>query len=142
MNQTKKLKYIFIPQLISDGLFVATLFTAIASIRFDSLLLAVISGLLNTWTAVCGHNFFHQRDNFRMRYFNLSYMSYRDWRITHAMSHHMFPNSLLDVEVMLFEPIFCWTPSDKIKNTFQRYGSWFYAPVIWMNLYPLEFTKR
>lgn len=119
-----------------------TLLTAIAALRYENWIIAVICGVFYTWTAISGHNFFHMRDNHRMKYFNLSFMSYHDWRITHVFSHHMFPNSLLDVEVMLFEPIFCWIPSAEIKNSLQRYGSWLYGPIVYFLLYALEFFKK
>lgn len=66
----------------------------------------MVCALFYTWCGVCGHNYFNRRDNFRMKYFNLLMMSYRDWRASHALSHHMFPNSLLDVELVLWEPLF------------------------------------
>ena len=44
-----------------------------------------------------GHNFFHQRNNWRAHYFDLSLFSTRYWRVSHALSHHLFPNTLLDL---------------------------------------------
>lgn len=103
---------------------------------------ATLAGLFYTWTGIAGHNFFHLRDNYRMMYFNLLFMSYRDWRITHALSHHAYPNSLLDYEMVQYEPIFVWMPSISDKNWFQRYASWIYAPIIYVGVYHIEFVKK
>lgn len=119
-----------------------TLFLAILTQRYQSVLLAFICSIFYTWTGVSGHNFFHQRDNYRMRYFNLLLMSYRDWRISHVFSHHIYPNSLLDCEIIMFEPIFVWLPCEKSKNFIQRYVSYIYAPFAYSIVYPLEFTKK
>lgn len=76
-----------------------------------------------------------------MYYFNLSLLSYRDWRIQHAISHHLYPNSMYDMEVKLFEPFLCWTPNAS-KNVIQRYGSWLYSPVIYTAIFISSWIKR
>jgi hypothetical protein len=43
-----------------------------------------------------GHNFFHQRDSPWMYCFDLTLFSSYHWRITHAMSHHTYPNLEID----------------------------------------------
>ena len=40
------------------------------------------------------------------------YSSY-DWRIQHALSHHIFPNSILDFEVTVMQPFVWWLPVKK-----------------------------
>lgn len=75
-----------------------------------------------------------------MYYFNLLFMSYRDWRITHVLSHHLFPNSYLDFETMIIEPILVWVPSS--KNWIQRYLSWIYSPAVYAGFYYVEFAKK
>lgn len=114
----------------------------VASLRYHNYVFAGIAALLYTWAGVCGHNFLHQKENYRSKYLSLIFLSYRDWRITHVLSHHMFPNSYLDVETMLFEPLFIWTPKSQYKNLIQRFGSWFYGPVIFFFVYTLEFGKK
>lgn len=89
-----------------------------------------------------GHNFFHRRDNYRMWYFNLTFMSYRDWRIAHVLSHHFYPNSLLDVELVSHEPYLCYIPDQNVKNLVQRYVSYFYAPIFYITYYPREFFTK
>ena len=48
-----------------------------------------MSGVVLALLMICSHNFFHQRDNWRMYAFDLSSFSSYDWRITHAYSHHV-----------------------------------------------------
>lgn len=115
---------------------------AIVSAKYNTILLAGLTSFLYTWVIIAAHNYFHIRDNFRMIYFNLSFMSYRDWRISHSLSHHLFPNSLHGVEVMLFEPVLCWLPSSTIKGRIQRYGSWVYGWALYALLFISEFLKK
>lgn len=124
-----------------DGLFILTLATAVLALHLQNIFIALLASVFYTWTGIGGHNFFHQRDNHRMRYFNLLFMSYHDWRISHALSHHLYPNSLLDLEILLFEPVFMWTPS-KAKSSFQRYGARIYFLVIYAIVLYFEFIKR
>lgn len=121
---------------------ISVLLMAVASAKYNSVLLAALTSILYTWVIIAGHNYLHIRDNFRMIYFNLSFMSYRDWRISHALSHHLFPNSLHDVEVLLFEPILCWLPSPKIKFWAQRYAAWVYTWILYAFLFIFEFLKK
>lgn len=93
------------------------------------------------YTVITAHNFFHRRDNHRMYYFNLSFYNYREWRISHAMSHHLYPNSIHDLEVTLFEPILCWIPSN-MKSIFQRYVSWLYSPIVYAFICFDQIVKR
>mmetsp|Transcript_35944 Transcript_35944/g.67053 ORF Transcript_35944/g.67053 Transcript_35944/m.67053 type:complete len:566 (+) Transcript_35944:85-1782(+) len=58
-----------------------------------------LAGAVLALLMMCSHNFFHQRDNWRMYVFDLSPFSTYDWRITHAYSHHTFPNTSFDYEV-------------------------------------------
>lgn len=127
-------------QCYIDGLFISTLLLSVLALRNESFLLAALGGLTYTWTGIAGHNFFHQRDNYRMYYFNLLFMSYRDWRITHVLSHHLFPNSYLDFEMLLIEPILDWLPSN--KNWIQRYVSWLYSPIVYAGFYYVELAKK
>lgn len=100
-----------------------------------------LSGLAMCYTVISAHNFFHRRDSFRMLYFNLAFLNYKEWRISHAMSHHMFPNSLYDLEIVLFEPILCWIPSP-VKSFTQRFLSWLYSPIIYVFLFLDQLAKR
>lgn len=100
-----------------------------------------LSGLCMCYTMISAHNFFHRRDSFRMLYFNLAFLNYKEWRISHAMSHHLFPNSLYDLEIVLFEPVLCWIPNP-MKNFTQRFLSWFYSPFIYALIFLDQLVRR
>ena len=68
--------------------------------------LAALTGLVLALNTNCAHNFYHQRDNWRMRLWDLSLLSSYEWRITHALSHHVYPNTIADFEVSMTEPFF------------------------------------
>lgn len=63
----------------------------------------------------CSHNFFHQADNFRMFYFDLSPLSSSEWRISHGLSHHLYTNTLYDFEISILEPFMHFLPEPKKK---------------------------
>lgn len=129
-------------KFLIDGLLAATIVCAILAVRLHSTILLIAAALTLSWTVISAHNYFHRRDNFRMFYFNLSFMSYREWRISHAMSHHLYPNSLHDLEVSLFEPFLCYVTNAKTKGLIQRYGSWLYGPIVYLFLFADQFIKR
>lgn len=65
-----------------------------------------------------------------MKLFNLGFLSYREWRVSHAMSHHIYPNTLHDLEVSFFEPFMTWVPTDKIKfSSPLKYIYWLISPI-------------
>lgn len=129
-------------QYYTDGVFILTLITAILTQRYQSVLLALVCSLLFTWTGICGHNYLHRRDNWRMNYFNLLFMNFRDWRVSHALSHHLYPNSLLDMEMSFMHLFFVWWPDKDEKNWTQRYASFAYWPIFYALLYPIKFLTK
>jgi hypothetical protein len=50
--------------------------------------------------------------------------------VGHAMSHHLFPNSLLDLDISMFAPLFQFLP-DPSKTWWGRYGPWIYSPLVY-----------
>lgn len=142
-----KLKYIdYAPaqrsKLIIDSMLAAAFGLAFLAIRLHSYTAGAFAGLFVCWTMISAHNFFHQRDNWRMMAFNLAFSSYREWRVSHAMSHHNFPNSILDLEISYFEPFLCWLPNPAVKSTAKRFVSWLYGPLVYSFLFYGEFVKR
>lgn len=131
----------FTSKVFIDALLFLTLLTAILSVKYSNQWFMLLSSLCMCYTIISAHNFFHRRDNFRMMYFNLSFLNYKEWRISHAMSHHLFPNSLYDLEIVLFEPILCWIPSP-MKTFTQRYFSWLYSPIVYTFLFLDQLFKR
>jgi hypothetical protein len=63
--------------VIADTLLISSLVSAVGAAFSGSFLLGSLSGLLLALTIISAHNFFHQRDNIRMYYFALSFMSPR-----------------------------------------------------------------
>uniref|UniRef100_A0A6M2DY45 Putative delta 6-fatty acid desaturase/delta-8 sphingolipid desaturase n=1 Tax=Xenopsylla cheopis TaxID=163159 RepID=A0A6M2DY45_XENCH len=120
----------FKTKLILDMLLLFTFIAAIISIY--NKFAVVLSGLLLTWTCVAAHNFFHQKNNWRMYTFNLSFMNYREWRISHALSHHLYPNTLIDIECMMAEPFLVWYPEEK---GFKKYFSIVASPFVYSGIY-------
>ncbi|KAJ9597574.1 hypothetical protein L9F63_011575, partial [Diploptera punctata] len=120
----------FYSALTADLLALGTVAVSVSALATNSYFLCCLAGLLMAMNVVTAHNFLHQKDNWRMYYFNLSFMSFRDWRIGHAMSHHLFPNSLLDLDISMFAPIFQFLP-DPSKTLWGRYGPWIYSPFVY-----------
>lgn len=132
---------LFFIQYFIDGFLLATFLTAILSLKLNSTFLTLLSSLCLNYTTICAHNFIHKRDNLRMYYFNFCFLNYRDWRIQHCLSHHLYPNSMHDLEVAVFEPFLCWTPNPS-KSAFQRYGSWIYSPLVYAFIFVHHYAQR
>lgn len=148
--------------------------------RYMNYYIGTLSGMLLAMVTVAAHNFFHQKDSFRMYYFDLSLMSSRfvnkiktrlqpstckvnylsqlfftishnrakyifngicrEWRISHALSHHLYTNTIIDLEIQMFEPIMQFLP---VKKSFiTRYVSWIYCPLFYMSVFAISFLRR
>ncbi|XP_001842477.2 cytochrome b5-related protein [Culex quinquefasciatus] len=126
---------------IMDALLVATFGLAFLANIMGSYVVAAVCALFVCWTMICAHNFFHKKDNWRMLFYNLALLSYREMRVAHAMSHHLYPNSILDLEISFYEPWLSWMPLSS-KNLLQRYASWGYGLVVYFVSFANEFLKR
>ncbi|XP_015512971.1 cytochrome b5-related protein [Neodiprion lecontei] len=127
--------------LIADSLFVGTIALSVIAATTRSWIAIVGSGVLLTWTAITGHNFMHQRDSFRMYYMDLLLLSSREWRINHALSHHLFTNTVQDMEITAFEPFLSWLPRPD-KGPFTRFVSWIISPPVYTLMIFEEGLKR
>jgi hypothetical protein len=56
-------------------------------------------------------------------------MNCQDWRVFHAISHHMYPNSYHDMQIAGYEPTLNWMPEPKIKS--QIFKSWILTPIMY-----------
>ncbi|KAK5641849.1 hypothetical protein RI129_010396 [Pyrocoelia pectoralis] len=101
--------------IATDLLLIGTFFSAICASAFWSFAIGIVSGLLLTLTSIAAHNYLHRRDNFRMYYFNLSLMDFRGWRISHALSHHLYANTINDLEMITWE---AFAPHFPMKKSF------------------------
>ncbi|XP_047510304.1 cytochrome b5-related protein-like [Pieris napi] len=88
----------------------------------------VILGYVLSALTVCAHNYFHRSDSWRMYLFNFSGFSYADWRITHAMSHHLHTNTAQDIEIGLIEPFLQFMPNPD-KPIWAQMAA-FYYPIV------------
>lgn len=114
--------------LIADFLVSSAILFSLMATKFW---LAIIpAALFLTWSCVIGHNYLHMRDTFRMFYMDLSFFSTREWRITHVLSHHLYPNTIWDVEVYALEPFFQWLPN-KNKSFLKKCISVLITPVVY-----------
>lgn len=126
-------------KLISDIVLVLVFVTSIIAIKCQSVALTVLAGIFLHWSVVISHNFFHQKDNWRMYIANLSLISYRDVRVLHALSHHLYTNTYFDLEMSKYEPFLNWLP--KKKSRIFSIASAFYSPFIYMAMLPFEFSR-
>lgn len=127
---------------IVDVLAASALLTCALAGYFRSFfVLGTVAGILVSVTASAAHNFFHQKHNWRRFYFELSFMSSREWMVSHALSHHIFPNTLQDLEVTFFEPFVSFLPYPS-KHLVVRYLSWGYSVVMYAVLGHGQFGKR
>ncbi|XP_026479105.1 cytochrome b5-related protein-like [Ctenocephalides felis] len=124
-------------KLIIDFLILGTFISSILSTFYWPLVF--LSGLFLAWTSVAAHNFFHQKNNWRMYAFNLTLLSCREWRISHVLSHHLHPNTLVDMECSTAEPFLCWQPKDK---GFMKYVSCVISPLFYAIIYIGQYIFR
>ena len=94
-----------------------------------------------SFSAAAAHNFFHQKDNWRMYIFDLMVLSSKGWRISHAMSHHVFPNTIYDYEISSFEPMLQFLPKSS-KTITDRYVSHIYSFFIFAFGFFMDVYKR
>ncbi|XP_049870170.1 cytochrome b5-related protein-like [Pectinophora gossypiella] len=90
--------------------------------------ITLVTGVVLSGLTICAHNYFHRSDSWRMYLFNVCGMSYKEWRITHALSHHLHTNTLQDIELSVLEPFLIFTPY-KDKPIWAQMAALYY-PVI------------
>ncbi|KAH8378431.1 hypothetical protein KR093_011331 [Drosophila rubida] len=128
--------------LLHTGVLLSVFLLSWAATVLDSWVLSAFAGLALCWLATSSHNYFHQRDNWRMYCFNLSLMNFNCWRISHALSHHVYPNSLHDLEMSLFEPFLCFVPGKHYASRLHRIVSVLISPIIWTILCFMQILQR
>jgi hypothetical protein len=64
-------------KLCSDVLLVTFLLLATVAAATCNFMLGLLAGIILNFLVVSAHNFFHMKDNFRMYYFDLSFMTSR-----------------------------------------------------------------
>lgn len=76
----------------------------LAQSPFGAVAAALFAGYMTYVMMGIGHNFFHRRNSVWRFAFDVSLYSSADWRLSHALSHHMLPNLRADYEATAFEP--------------------------------------
>lgn len=61
----------------TDAACLAAFVFAILAVKYDNVFLAAVAGSILTCTVIASHNYFHQKDNFRMFYWNLGFLDFR-----------------------------------------------------------------
>lgn len=59
---------------LTDLLLISYIMSALLAVYFKSYSMGVAAGVMLCMVSVAAHNFFHQKDNFRMYYFDLTMM--------------------------------------------------------------------
>lgn len=131
----------FRSKLYSDVILFMIFVGALVSVNTGSWLAMAGTGLCLAWGFFIGHNFLHQKGSWRKIMINFSLMSFRETRISHIFSHHIYTNSFNDLEVALMEPAISWYPL-AAKTFAQRYGSWIYQWVVFAIAPQALFTQR
>lgn len=72
--------------------------------------IAMANGIINGLFIGIGHNFMHQKDNFRRHYMDLSGFSSSEFRMHHALSHHPYTNTVMDAEMNQLLPAIDFFP--------------------------------
>ena len=126
---------------IADSIFILFLMLSLLAVYFGSILLSLVSGVSLAMLCVCAHNYFHKKNNWRMFYFDCGMLSSHEWRISHALSHHLFANTLLDVEVSAIEPLLQFLPKEQ-KSVIARFMVILYSNIIYWIILPLQFTMK
>ncbi|XP_053603856.1 cytochrome b5-related protein-like [Plodia interpunctella] len=129
---------------IIDGLFLTFLISsAITSWAKNYWIVTVAwltASLTMAWVMVAAHNYIHRKTNWRMYLFSIGLWSYRDFRVSHALSHHLYPNTLMDLEISGFEPIVFWLPRRDTPS--YGYFSFLFELIIFPFGFILNFLKR
>lgn len=82
------------------------------------------------------------KDSFRVYYFDLTGYSSKEFRISHVLSHHVYPNTLWDLEVYSFEPFLNWLPGENKPWLIFNALSVLISPVVWSLIFFAKFITR
>lgn len=64
----------------------------------------------------------------------------REFRIIHALSHHLYTNTIIDIEISGVEPFIEYLP--KKKTGVVKYLSWVYVFFIWVTFLHQTVIKK
>ncbi|KAF5308052.1 hypothetical protein FQR65_LT06427 [Abscondita terminalis] len=99
--------------IYTDLLLLSALTFACLASAFSKYSFAVLSGISGSLLLGAAHNYVHRPDNFRMMYGSVFMMSPFEFRVMHILSHHLFPNSRLDLQLTCVLPLLNLYPEKK-----------------------------
>lgn len=123
-----------------DSFLVIMFFLATLAATYWNFFLGALAGNFLAFLTIAAHNYFHQKDSFRMYYFNFSLQTVREWRISHVLSHHLHTNTIDDFEISSWEPVLNYLPVQ--KDPVKKYLQWLVAPLVWMFGFHRAFVER
>jgi hypothetical protein len=80
---------------MQDGLILTFMFLSVLGVYLNSLTLKILAGMTMTMAGNAAHNFVHMKENWRRYYMDFGFLSSYQWRISHVLSHHNYPNTVL-----------------------------------------------
>lgn len=128
--------------IIHFGLLLSTFTFSLACSYTGYVIFQLLAGLSLSWLTIATHNYLHRKDNWQMYTFNFSLMNFCNWRVLHAISHHVYPNSLIDLEMSLFEPYLCWWPNSQLHTKWFRLFSVAIQPIVYTLIFPFQIILR
>jgi hypothetical protein len=123
------------------ALLVSAFLASRAETVFATTVWCLLCGQFVGWSANFAHNFVHQKDNWRMYTANISMMSWRDFRVFHVMSHHLYTNTWSDLEVTNFENTVKWMPV-QMKTKFSIFYSMTMSPFSYSKIFAYALVQR
>lgn len=127
--------------LLQDSLTFLFLTTLLLSATTENILVSVSSGIFLGMVQSLSHNFFHQRPTWRMYIWDLSLLSSRDWRISHAFSHHLYTSTYNDIELAAWEPMAVFVPASP-KTAIHKFLAPIYILIIYCLVHFIEYAKK
>jgi len=107
----------------------------------ENLWISIASGIFLGMVFSLSHNFFHQKPTWRMYIWDLSLLSSRDWRITHAFSHHLYTSTYYDIELASWEPFAIFIPGLS-KNFIQKFIAPMYITILYGLVTIIEYIRK
>jgi len=124
---------------ILDALLVISLISAVLAAKANNVVISLIAGISLAFLGLGGYNYIHQRDSWRMYCINLTGLNYREMRVSHVLSHHMFPNTFYDLEVTMYLPLMRWMD---MNSNVRRVLCVLVCPLKWCFLIKVAVMRR
>lgn len=67
-----------------------------------------------------GHNYSH-KNSILKHAFNPTFVTYKDWMVSHGLSHHTYANTQEDLEITLFHPFIYILNCENKNGPFVRF---------------------